>query len=327
MMKKMAALLILSAVVFSATSFIKYAPPQKAPGIHTIILDAGHGGFLHGTKGLISREQDVTLDITLKLGEAIKKEFPDVKVVYTRTSDATVRNGTNLHEDLHARAAIANEAKGDLFISIHCDATPHPPGGYYEKRIIGHRKKVEYVGKGKKKKKKLVNAPIYESYWVKNMVTGASVYLWKADRNVRKGNAIDTRGEDEGSDVQQDSAVDWDTESPEARIRAQLYEQKYFKKSAMFGSFIEDEFEKAGRHVLGVLQRVVGIGVLEATGMPSVLIETGYLTNKEEEEYLNSEKGQDEVVQNILDALKRYKQQVEGVKAPATTSATDSSKQ
>ena len=51
---------------------------------------------------------------------------------------------------------------------------------------------------------------------------------------------------------------------------------------------------------------------LQATGMPSVLIEVGFLSNKEEEEYLNSDKGQDEVVQNIIDALERYKNQVEG---------------
>jgi len=42
------------------------------------------------------------------------------------------------------------------------------------------------------------------------------------------------------------------------------------------------------------------------------LIEVGFLSNKEEEEYLNSNKGQDEVVQNIVDALDRYKNQVEG---------------
>ena len=46
--------------------------------------------------------------------------------------------------------------------------------------------------------------------------------------------------------------------------------------------------------------------------MPSVLIEVGFLSNKEEEEYLNSNTGQDEVVQNIVDALKRYKDQLEG---------------
>jgi N-acetylmuramoyl-L-alanine amidase len=317
MMKKMAALLVLCGMVFFATSFNNRVLLQKAPTIHTIILDAGHGGIFHGTKGLISREQDVTLDITLKLAEAIKKTFPDIKVVLTRTTDATVHNAESLKEDLHARAQIANEARGDLFISIHCDATPHPPGGYYEKRVIGHKKKMEYVGKGKKKRKRMVNAPIYESYWVKNMVTGATTYIWKAEKSSKKGDAIDQRGE--SSDDLEDSTVQWDTESPEARIRAQLYEQKYFKKSITFASFIEDEFDKVGRKILGVHQRGVGIQVLEATGMPSVLVETGYLSNKEEEEYLNSDKGQDEIVQNIVDALQRYKQQLEGKVSPAPT--------
>ena len=41
--------------------------------------------------------------------------------------------------------------------------------------------------------------------------------------------------------------------------------------------------------------------------MPSVLVETGFLSNKEEEEYLNSETGQSEVVESIINALKKYK--------------------
>ena len=57
--------------------------------------------------------------------------------------------------------------------------------------------------------------------------------------------------------------------------------------------------------------------MLQATGMPSILIETGFISNKEEEEYLNSEKGQQEVVENILSAFKRYKQELE---APRSTS-------
>jgi N-acetylmuramoyl-L-alanine amidase len=120
--------------------------------------------------------------------------------------------------------------------------------------------------------------------------------------------------------------VDWDTQSPEAKMMAQIYEQRYFKKSAVFATMVEDEFEKAGRKVWGVKQRDKGIQVLEATGMPSVLIETGYLSNKEEEEYLNSEKGQDEVVQNIIDALGRYIQYLDGVKAPSSAQTSDSLK-
>ena len=99
--------------------------------------------------------------------------------------------------------------------------------------------------------------------------------------------------------------------SPEARMRAQLYEQKYFERSALLGTCIEAAFARSGRQTWGVKQRDVGIRVLEATGMPSVLIETGYLSNKEEEIYLNSPMGQEEVVQDILSALKMYKQQLE----------------
>ncbi len=90
---------------------------------------------------------------------------------------------TNLHDDLHGRAQIANQAKGDLFISIHCNSTRQPAGGYYEKRVIGHKKKLMYVGKGSKKRKKWINAPIYESYWVKNTRVGTETYIWKAEQN------------------------------------------------------------------------------------------------------------------------------------------------
>ncbi|MBS1916089.1 MAG: N-acetylmuramoyl-L-alanine amidase [Bacteroidetes bacterium] len=321
MMKRMAAFLALTGIVFLITSFKKHSPESK-PVLRTIVIDAGHGGDFHGTRGLISKEEDVTLDIALKLGEAIKTEFPDIKVVYTRTTNANVGGASTLKEDLHNRAQIANQAKGDLFISIHCDATVKPPGGYYEKRVIGHKKKLEYVGRGKRKRKKMVNAPIYESYWVKNTRVGASVLIWKAEKSSDKTNAINDGGGGEFEDSTDNSAQEFDLGSPEAKIRAELYEQRYFKKSVQFGSMVMDEIAKAGRKTLGVYQRDKGIQVLQATGMPSVVIETGYLTNKEEEEYLNSDDGQNEVVRNIIDALKRYKQQLENGKTNA--SATDS---
>ncbi|HLK30059.1 MAG TPA: N-acetylmuramoyl-L-alanine amidase [Puia sp.] len=332
MMKKMAALLIVIGTLSSFSFINKNNGNPKAPIIKTVVIDAGHGGPFHGTRGLISKEEDVTLDIALKLGEAIKNELPDVKVVYTRTVAGPVNNATTLKEDLHSRAQIANQAKGDLFISIHCDATPQPAGGYYAKRVIGHKKKMEYVGRGKKKRKKMVTVPIYESYWVKNMRIGASVLIWKAEKSSDKINAINQSSEDGGGEFEDSTGAtgqEFDVKSPEGIIRAQLYEQKYFKKSAIFGQMIIDEFSKAGRTTLGVYQRDKGIQVLQATGMPSVLVETGYLTNKEEEEYLNSEKGQNEVVSNIVDALKRYKQQTEGSRSSASGAipSPDSTKQ
>lgn len=176
----------------------------------------------------------------------------------------------------------------------------------------------------------MVTVPIYESYWVKNMRIGASVLIWKSEKISDKINAINQNSEEGGGEFEDsasNTAPEFDVESPEAKIRAQLYEQKYFKKSALFGQMVVEEFAKAGRTTLGVYQRDKGIQVLQATGMPSVLIETGYLTNKEEEEYLNSDKGQNEVVSNIVDALKRYKFQMEGAKPGSASPSTDTSKQ
>ena len=311
-------------ILLTFTSFTTSGGP-RALKLRTIVIDPGHDPCDPGTHGLISDEKDVTLEISLKLGEAVKTNFPNTKIVFTRTTDACVNGATNLHDDLRGRAQIANQAKGDLFISIHCNATRQPAGGYYEKRVIGHKKKLVYVGKGSKKHKKWVNAPIYESYWVKNTRVGTETYIWKAGKQGNKGDAINER-EESGEDVTDSAASEevFDMSSPEARMRAQLYEKKYFDNSALFASLVEESFAASGRQSYGVKQRDVGIQVLQATGMPSVLIEVGFLSNKEEEEYLNSEKGQDEVVQNIIDALGRYKGQVEGGSAILPMQTSDS---
>jgi len=315
--------MITGLVFFLFSSFSGPGRPS-ALKVRTIVIDPGHGGMFPGTRGLISAEKDVTLEISLKLGEAIKTNFPNTKVVFTRTTDACANNATNLHDDLHGRAQIANQAKGDLFISIHCNSTRQPAGGYYEKRVIGHKKKLVYVGKGSRKKKKWVNAPIYESYWVKNTRVGTETYIWKAGKQENKNDAINER-EDSGEDMSDSTAAEeaFDLTSPEARMRASLYEKKYFDNSALFATYVEESFASAGRQSYGVKQRDVGIQVLQATGMPSVLIEVGFLSNKEEEEYLNSNKGQDEVVQNIIEALERYKNQLEGNNTTLSAAPTD----
>jgi N-acetylmuramoyl-L-alanine amidase len=314
MLRALSGLIISLLVLFTFSSF-HTGGGSRTLKLRTIVIDPGHGGKFVGTSnGLISVEKDLTLEVSLKLGEAIKVKFPNTKVVFTRTTDATVNNATNLHDDLHGRAEIANQAKGDLFISIHVNSTQQHAGGYYEKRVIGHKKKLVYVGKGSKKHKKWVNAPIYESYWMKNTRVGTETYIWKADRNSFKGDAINER-EESGEDVTDSAAVAeeaFDLSSPEARMRAQLYEKKYFDNSALFATMVEESFAAAGRQSYGVKQRDKGIQVLQATGMASVLIEIGFLSNKEEEEYMNSDTGQAEIVQNIVDALERYKNQVEG---------------
>jgi N-acetylmuramoyl-L-alanine amidase len=300
-------------VLFS--SFAPLPNPRQKPALRTIIVDAGHGGRDGGAKGLITTEAEVALDIALKLGKSIEKEFPEIKVVYTRTTSALPGGLTEPNVANRYRAEMANEAKGDLFLSIHCNSNGKPAGGYYAKRVVGHKNKTTWVGKGSKRRKKTVRVPVYESYWVKNNTKGTETYIWAADRSTSKSEIINETEETSGENVE-DSMNVLDLSSPEAKIRGQLYEKLYFAKSAMVASMVEDEFKNAGRVSFGVKQRnYKGIWVLQATGMPSILVETGFITNKEEEEYLNSDEGQDEIVGNIMTALKRYKMELETGKA------------
>ena len=154
--------------------------------------------------------------------------------------------------------------------------------------------------------------PIYESYLVKNTRAGTETYVWKASKQIDKLHAINSN--DETGEQLEDSTAEvsaFDITSPENMIRTQLYEKKFFSNSVYLATLVEDEFKNSGRTSYGVKQRDVGIQVLQATGMPSILIETGFLSNKEEEEYLNSNKGQDEVVTDIVLAFGKYKQTIE----------------
>jgi N-acetylmuramoyl-L-alanine amidase len=318
MVKKISYLFILFISYITFVSLTTPPSPHQKPQLRTIIIDPGHGGKDPGAHGLFSHEAEVALAISLKLGQAILKDLPDVKIIYTRTTDVLPGNATSIKEALRLRANMANEAKGDLFISIHCNATPQPAGGWYAKRVIGYKNETRYTGKGKRRKKKTVKVPIYENYYVENKRVGTETYIWAADRSEAKSAYINA---EESGEFVNDSLNVLDMNSPEAKIRAQLYTKFYFRNSYTFAKFVEDEFEKTGRYSQGVKQRNnAGIWVLQATGMPSILVETGFITNKKEEQYLNSESGQDEIVANIMDALQRYKKELEGSsKLPAPT--------
>ena len=89
-------------------------------GVKVIVIDAGHGGYFPGARYGGYAEKNINLQMALKLGAMIEKNMPNIKVVYTRKSEKHF--STNLRADLQARADIANNAGGDLFISIHANA-------------------------------------------------------------------------------------------------------------------------------------------------------------------------------------------------------------
>ncbi len=103
--------------------------------IKTVVIDPGHGGHDAGCIGSSAREKHIVLEVALKLGKLIQTHYPDVKVLYTRTRDVFV--------ELHQRAAIANKARADLFISIHANASESPAAFGAETFVMGLHKTEE----------------------------------------------------------------------------------------------------------------------------------------------------------------------------------------
>ena len=106
--------IIVCLLLLSMTS--SQAAKDKPLGLKTVVIDAGHGGKDPGgvSKDRKTYEKNLVLDIAKRFGQKIKEKYPDVKVIYTRSTDVYIT--------LNERAAIANRNNADLFISIHTNA-------------------------------------------------------------------------------------------------------------------------------------------------------------------------------------------------------------
>jgi len=175
--------------------------------------------------------------------------------------------------ELWQRAAIANRNKADLFISVHCNAHTNPNLNGAESYVMGLHK-----SKG-------------------NLLVSK-----------RENNSVEL--EEKGKESVHYS--DFDPESPEAHIILSLYQNAFLEHSIELASTVQDNVRSKGRlRDLGVNQ--AGFLVLWKTAMPSVLIETGYLTNPANEKYLTSERGKNESASNIFEAIKAFKTQLEAL--------------
>jgi N-acetylmuramoyl-L-alanine amidase len=284
--------------------------------IGTIVIDPGHGGKDHGAKGQFSYEKDICLAVSLKLGAIISKEFPELRVIYTRTTDT--------YPELHDRAKFANENKGDLYLCIHVNAAR----GKRVASIVGYKTVTYYTGKGASRKKRTKRVPQYKYTNLPSEAKGTETYIWGAHRSEDKELAIIENAPMLQEENFEKNYGGVDVNSPEFIAISLLKTKQYFKRSATLAGFIQDEFAKVGRVDRDVRQRGIGIWVLQATAMPSVLVETGFISNPEEEDYLNSEAGQEELSVCMVRGLKNYltwleqKQQPENV---STNSATQAS--
>lgn len=275
---------VIVAILFFTAQFSYSKTVESAPfKIKTIVIDAGHGGTDGATRGVFSKEKDIALQVALKLGKAIEENLKDVKVVYTRTTDVFI--------PLYERIGMANRIKADLFISIHCNSMP------IKKIINGYRKD----SRGRK-------VPIYktvQSTSTKGTETFVSGFgrLDEQDVVMRENESIllekDYKENYEG----------YDPKDPESIILLSLMKNAFREQSIKLASFIQDEYSQNGRIDRGVKEQ--SLAVLARAGMPAVLTEIGFVSNPEEEEYMNSESGQAEIVNNLLKAIQTYKKQAE----------------
>lgn len=240
----------------------------------TLVIDAGHGGRATGASGSYSLEKNVTLAIALKLQQAVQKEIKDLNVLMTRTTDVFVNNGL--------RAVMANENKANLYISLHCNSLPNV-------RKVVNGKTVSVPNRSGKGVLLLVN--IFRR-------SGEQVAAIMENQFAEEEKAYSKK---------EVAAL-----SPEDAITLNIYRDKYRKQSIHFANLVNNEFVNTdGRNSLGVIEQ--GVQVLAQTAMPSILVETGFINNPEEEDYLNSDQGQNEIVNSIVRAIKQYKREVEQV--------------
>ena len=227
----------------------------------TVVLDAGHGGNDAGAVGAFSKEKNINLKYTLELGDLIKKNHPDVKVIYTRNKDVFV----NLNE----RARIANRAKADLFISIHTNASKNKSANGMETFTLGVSRSKENM----------------EVAMLEN-----SVILLEDDYEKKY----------EG----------FDPNSTDSYIMFEFMKDQYMDRSISCADLIQQNMINASkRNNRGVRQ--AGFLVLRATTMPSILIELGFISNKEEEKFLNNSDNQTKICKAIYQAFADYKHNID----------------
>ena len=236
-----------------------------------VVIDAGHGG---GDPGTLHRkfkqdEKTIALNVALKLGKLIEQNHPDVKIVYTRTTD--------VYPTLPDRTRIAREAKGNLFISIHVNSAQSSSAKGVETYVFG--------------------------------ITGLQGKSAAEQKRIRERTMIERENLDiDGKQIDFETAVDIET-----KILCQAQREKHNKYSQEVAHYVQNNIMSALRKSdyrsnavdRGVKQK--NIFVLCYSPMPAILVELGYMTNYNEEKFLNTADAQTLFAQAIFRGFEQYK--------------------
>ena len=232
------------------------ALPMMAEPTFTLVLDAGHGGKDPGAVGRFSKEKDLNLKLALKVGEIIESQYPDVKVVYTRSTDVFI--------PLQERADIANKNNADLFISIHTNSSESKKPCGVETFILG----------------------------TDRMEANLEVAM--------RENAVMKLEENYQSTYQ-----GFDPNSIDSYIMFELMQNNYMDQSLQFAEQVQRRFVgHLNREDRGVRQ--AAFWVLLKTACPSILFEMGFISNPEEEKFLNQNASIVQMANAIVNAFGAY---------------------
>ena len=236
---------------------------------YTIVIDPGHGGKDPGAIGRISREKDLNLTLALRVGELLNQQYPDVKVIYTRSTDVFI--------PLQTRADIANRNNADLFMSIHTNSAESKAASGVETFILGTEKM-----------EKNLDVAMREN----------AVMKLEADyKTTYQG---------------------FDPNSIDSYIMFDLMQNAYMDQSLQFATHVQNHFVgRLNRADRGVRQ--AAFWVLLKTACPSILFEMGFISNPEEEEFLNRDTAMDGMAQALVDAFAAYTHRQSAKKEALTT--------
>ena len=245
---------------------------------YTVVLDAGHGGKDPGAVGKFSQEKDLNLALALEVGKMLKKQYPDVNVVYTRSTDVFI--------PLQTRADIANKNDADLFISIHTNASENKASKGVETFILGNE---------------------------------------KAEKNLdvaMRENAVMKLESDYKTTYQ-----GFDPNSIDSYIMFELMQNNFMDQSLQFATQVQKHFVgHLNRSDRGVQQ--ASFWVLLKTACPSILFEMGFISNAEEEKYLNADSTMHKMATALVKAFGVYthRQEMKKVEEPKEEPKVESPK-
>ena len=243
--------------------------PLMAEDSFTLVLDAGHGGKDPGAVGRFSKEKDLNLKLALKVGELIKNQYPDVKVIYTRSTDEFI--------PLQERADIANKNNADLFISIHTNSaeSKNPRG-------------------------------------VETFILGTERMEANLDVAMRENAVLKLE------DDYQTTYQGFDPNSIDSYIMFELMQNTYMEQSLQMAEQVQKRFvAHLNRDDRGVRQ--AAFWVLLKTACPSILFEMGFISNPEEEKYLNQNTSIALMANAIVSAFGAYTRKQAVKKEQSTT--------